>query len=134
MIFVDSSVWIDFYRGADSLETRRLRHLLAERRPELIVGDLILVEVLQGIANKRAAAQIEFDLRSFRLITVSSIEIAVLAADHYRSLRARGITVRKTIDALIATRCIHEGFALLHNDRDFEPFVDHLGLIDAMTY
>lgn len=130
MFLVDSSVWIDYFRGVVTAQT----DFLAPRIPEgrFVVGDLILAEVLQGTDSQQ-----EFD-RILRLllvagqITLSDTETAVLAARHYRELRALGITVRKTIDTLIATRCIADGIPLLFSDMDFAPFVKHLGLIDAM--
>lgn len=131
MIIVDSGVWIDFFRGAASIYTARLDELLTERRA--VVGDLILTEVLQGFSDD---AQFRFALRRFDYlptVAISDPVIAVAAAQNYRTLRARGVTVRKTIDTLIATRCIALDLPLLYSDRDFDAFVTHLGLKSALT-
>ena len=131
MIFVDSSVWIDFFAGRTTDAVTMLAKALD--RDEVVIGDLVLIEVLQGIANEREFQQTLALLNFAPIISVSSREVPVAAARNYRHLRTLGITIRKTIDSLIATRCILDGHALLHSDRDFQPFVDHLGLIDAMT-
>ena len=130
MILVDSSVWIDFFRGVASPQTDRLDSLLGKR--VLAIGDLILVEILQGLQSEREAGRILQMMLAFEPIDIAGAAIAVEAARNYRTLRGRGITVRKTIDVLIATRCIVDGLPLLHSDRDFEPFVTHLGLRSAM--
>ena len=130
MIFVDSSVWIDYFRGVPTPETARLDELLGEQ--ELIVGDVVLAEVLQGFdADKdfRTALAL-FD--TLTLVKVGGRDMAVEASRNFRRLRSKGVTVRKTIDTLIATCCIESGFSLLFSDRDFEPFVEHLGLRSAM--
>ena len=131
MILVDSSVWIDYFRGAATPQTDRLDALLGAE--PLATGDVVLAEVLQGFAADR-----DFDeaLRLRTALTVIDIGgrvVAVQAARNFRTLRARGVTVRKTIDTLIATRCIQGGYALLYSDRDFDPFVEHLGLRSAMA-
>jgi len=129
MILVDSSVWIDFLRAIQTPATDRLSVLLDQQR--IATGDLILIEVLQGAGSER---DFNFILRLFATLPAVDIggsEIAVAAARNYRALRARGITVRKTIDSLIATRCIIDGYSLLYSDRDFDPFVAHLGLRSA---
>ena len=110
MILVDSSVWIDFFRM------------------RLVTADLVLTEVLQGARSEQAASRIEDLLLSLDVVTVSDRGVAVEAARHYRWLRAKGITIRSTIDVLIATRCIVDDRQLLHSDRDFDPFVEHCGL------
>lgn len=126
MILVDSSVWIDFFRGTPSRETDLLDELLGQE--PLLIGDLVLAEVLQGFSADRDFKHAYRLLGSLELIEIGGREIALQAARNFRSLRARGITVRKTIDTLIATRCIEAGINLLHNDRDFDPFIEHLGL------
>ena len=126
MIVVDSSVWIAHLRNTDSLPVRKLRHLDATQ--EVLVGDLILLEVLQGARNDRQAQLIEQSLRQFPIAPMLDAATAVEAARNYRLLRQRGITVRKTIDMIIGTFCIRGGHTLLHDDRDFEPMVQHLGL------
>ncbi|MEC3948915.1 type II toxin-antitoxin system VapC family toxin [Sphingobium sp. HWE2-09] len=126
MILVDSSVWIDYFRGKETPQTDRLDALL-ESEP-LAIGDLILAEILQGFSSERDAERALALLGALEPVNIGGQAIAVLAARHYRILRGRGITVRKTIDTLIATRCIHDGMALLYSDRDFDPFVEWLGL------
>ena len=126
MILVDSSVWIDFFRGVDTSGALALREIL--RQDEVLVGDLILVEVLQGFREEREAAVAADLLDRFDQVAIVDNRIAMQAAAHYRQLRRLGITVRKTIDLLIATRCIDKGWWLLHNDRDYEPLREHLAL------
>lgn len=130
MILVDSSVWIDYFGGARSLQVERLDDFLG--RKSVAVGDLSLTEILQGIRGERQFEQVRAYLTAFPQIAISTPRSAVAAAQNYRTLRARGITVRKTINTLIATRCILDDLPLLFSDRDFEPYVEHLGLIDAM--
>mgnify|MGYP003587949111 CR=1 FL=1 len=126
MILVDSSVWIDYFRGVATPQTDRLDALLGQE--PVAIGDLMLAEVLQGFTNDRDFEQALAMLGALDLIEIGGREVAVQAARHDRALRARGIIVRKTIDTLIATRCIMDGVPLLFSDRDFDPFVDHLGL------
>lgn len=126
MILVDSSVWIDYFRGTSTRQTDRLDELL-DREP-IVVGDLILVEVLQGFVAERDYRQAKSLFAPLTLVELGGAEIAYRAAANHRTLRKAGVTVRKTIDTVIATRCIQDRYTLLHDDRDFEPFVDHLGL------
>lgn len=126
MILVDSSVWIDFFRGVDNRGALLLREFMG--RYDVLVGDLMLAEVLQGFASERQAAMAADMLQRFDQVAIVDARIAKLAAEHYRHLRRQGITIRKTIDLLIATRCIDKDWWLLHNDRDFEPMREHLGL------
>ncbi|MEA3043204.1 MAG: hypothetical protein QOJ53_2480 [Sphingomonadales bacterium] len=130
MILVDSSVWIDYLNDADSPETVRLEQLFWS--DQLAVGDLILAEVLQGCRSERHFDTTRVLLSHLHLVTICDGDIAIEAARNFRRLRARGITIRKTIDTLIATRCIADGLPLLYSDRDFDPFVEHLGLRSAM--
>ena len=130
MILVDSSVWIDFFRGTVTPETERLDALLGSEL--LVVGDLILAEVLQGFSSERDFNQARKLLTALDVVMLGGPEIAIQAARNFRTLRARGVTIRKTIDTLIATRCIESDYALLFSDRDFEPFVEHLGLRSAI--
>jgi len=129
LIVVDSSVWIDFLNG------RRASHVAALQanlgKEGIIVGDLMLCEVLQGLDSDRTAQQVEALLRRFEIVPMAGDAIAVLAARNFRSLRRRGITVRKTIDLLIGTWCIENRRPLLHNDGDFRPMAQHLGLIEV---
>lgn len=130
MILVDSSVWIDFFRGVESPEADRLHALLGS--DELLVADLVIVEVLQGY-GRDSEFDTALDLMSrMEAIVIGGADVAVAAARNYRYLRSRGITIRKTIDTLIATRCIQDELTLLYSDRDFDPFVAHLGLV-ALT-
>ena len=126
MILVDSSVWIDYFRGAITAQTERLDALLGQE--PLAIGDLILMEVLQGFTNESDFNEARKLLSSFTLIELGGKEIAIQAARNFRALRTRGVTVRKSIDTVIATRCIESGYSLLHSDRDFEPFAKYLGL------
>jgi len=128
VIVVDSSVWIDFLNGRNAPHVRRLRAALGT--DEIIVGDLMLCEVLQGLDGERAAREVEALLRRFEIVAMAGEAIAVAAARNFRSLRRRGITVRKTIDLLIGTWCIANRAPLLHNDGDFRPMARHLGLIE----
>lgn len=126
MIVVDSSVWIGHLRNQDRPAIRALRSV--SDPGEILVGDLILLEVLRGARDERQAAYIEHELRHFRIERMLNRDIAVLAARHYRSLRRSGITMSKLPDLVIATYCIVHGYRLLHDDRDFDPLVERLGL------
>ena len=126
MILVDSSVWIDYFNGVPTPESDRLDGLLGVE--PVMAGDLILTEVLQGFGSERAFNQARRLFETLTVIDIAGADIAVQAARNFRTLRRHGVTVRKTIDCLIATRCIESGYALLFSDRDFRPFVDHLGL------
>lgn len=126
MILVDSSVWIDYFRSADTPQVALLDSLLG--RTPLAIGDLIAAEVLQGVRDDREFKLVKQTLEAFDHIDLVGYDVAVKAALNYRTLRAMGITIRKTMDALIATRCIEDRLTLLHADRDFEPFTQYLGL------
>ncbi|MFZ1923839.1 MAG: PIN domain nuclease [Xanthobacteraceae bacterium] len=129
MIVVDSSVWIDFLSGRNLPHVRRLRAMLGAE--EIVVGDLMLCEVLQGVADETRAREVESILRRFAIVTMAGDPIAVTAARNFRRLRSAGITVRKTIDLLIGTWCIENRMALLHNDGDFRSMARHLGLVEV---
>jgi predicted nucleic acid-binding protein len=129
VIVVDSSVWIDFLNGRHVPHVRRLRALLGAE--EIIIGDLMLCEVLQGLTSERMARDVEALLRRFEIVSMAGDALAVTAARNFRSLRRRGITIRKTIDLFIGTWCIENRKPLLHNDSDFHPMVRHLGLIEV---
>jgi predicted nucleic acid-binding protein len=126
LILVDSSVWIDYFSGTPTAQTGKLDTLLG--RELLAVGDLILTEVLQGFKNEQDFDLARKMLTSLDVIELGGVEIAIQAAKNFRVLRSLGVTVRKTIDTVIATRCIESSYSLLHSDRDFDPFVRHLGL------
>jgi predicted nucleic acid-binding protein len=127
MIVVDSSVWIDFLNGNATPEVGRLSSLLGIE--PLLVGDVILLEVLQGVRSQADAQRVEVALHRFDIIPMLDPELAVIAAANYRRLRGVGITVRKTIDLIIGTFCIARGHALLTADGDFAPMARHLGLM-----
>ena len=131
MILVDSSVWIDYFRGIESSQTDRLHTLLGNE--PIATGDLVLAEVLQGFGSAQDFNQGKKLLTSLPIIELVGGDIAIQAANNFRTLRSLGITVRKTIDTLIATSCIEKGLALLYSDKDFDPFVEHLGLQSAMS-
>ena len=126
MILVDSSVWIDYFKGTITAQTERLDSLLGLE--PLAIGDLILTEVLQGFNKERDFNDARKMLTSLIVVELGGQEIAIPAAKNVRRLRGLGVTVRKTIDTVIATRCIESEYDLLHNDRDFDPFAKHLGL------
>jgi predicted nucleic acid-binding protein len=128
VIVVDSSVWIDFLNGRNAPHVKRLRAIIGTE--EVIVGDLMLCEVLQGLDDERTAREVEGLMRRFEIVHMAGDAIAVEAARNFRSLRRRGITVRKTIDLLIGTWCIENRRSLLHNDSDFHPMARYLGLIE----
>jgi predicted nucleic acid-binding protein len=127
VILVDSSVWIDYFRGESTPKTNRLDSLLATNL--LAIGDLMLAEVLQGFTNESEfnRARIFLSSRLYQ-VQIGGADIAIQAARNFRVLRGLGITVRKTIDTLVATYCIENDITLLHNDRDFDAFSKHLSL------
>lgn len=126
MILVDSSVWIARLRGNRTPAIEKLEIAALEER--LLVGDLILLEVLQGARDEVHAMRIERELRTYPIVSMLDGKLASRAARNYRVLRRRGITIRKTVDIIIGTFCIEHGYALLHEDRDFAPMEAHLGL------
>ena len=133
---MDSSVWIGFLRGEETPQTATLRHLLDEIDPNsgiaepplILVGDLVLFEVLRGVRSQRHHRAVLRMLQSHAQIDIGGAAVALRAAGHYRHLRGLGITIRKTVDCLIAAWCIENAVPLLHSDRDFEPFAEHCGL------
>lgn len=127
MVLVDSSIWIDFFNDKPNPQVDILETLIATRS-DVTLGDLVLVEVLQGTRQDRQFERMLFHLNSFKQIVISDTSVAIQAAINYRHLRKLGVTPRKTIDNLIATRCIMDDIPLLYSDRDFDPFVEHLGL------
>jgi predicted nucleic acid-binding protein len=126
MWIVDSSVWIDFFNGKATLQTDQLHNALGQ--VEIGLGDIILCEVLQGFQTQRAYSYARTALLHFPIFPMGGVDIAIKSAENYRLLRRQGITVRKTIDCLIATFVIEQGFRLLHTDRDFQPFAQYLGM------
>jgi predicted nucleic acid-binding protein len=126
LIFVDSSVWVDYFNGRQSAETDYLDSLLG--REPIAIGDLVLIEVLQDFKNDTDYKTARELLTSLTVFTLGGQKIAIKSADNFRLLRKRGVTVRKTSDVLIATFCIEKNLPLLHSDKDFEPFHSHLKL------
>ena len=129
MIVVDSSVWIDFLRNQPTRQVAVLEQSIDE---DVLMPDLVLCEVLQGVRDTMQFERWRKRLALLEPLAITSHELAIQAARNYRLLRKRGITVRKTIDTLIATRCILDRLPLLYSDRDFDPFVEHLGLRSAL--
>jgi len=129
MIVVDSSVWIDYFSGADTPEAEKLDTVLGIK--PVAIGDLILTEVLQGFRQDKdykAARKVFEDVTIFDML---GRQMAIKSAENFRALRKKGITVRKTADVIIATFCIEQKLPLLFSDKDFIPFVKHLGLVEA---
>jgi predicted nucleic acid-binding protein len=126
VIVVDTSVWIAHLRGVRTSATAKLD--AAVGREPLLVGDLILLEILQGARDEAHAARLERGLRQFQIVSMLDSTLAVRAARNYRRLRDLGFTIRKTADVVIGAFCIEHGHALLHDDRDFAPMQTHLGL------
>jgi predicted nucleic acid-binding protein len=126
MIIVDTTVWIDYLRGTRTGESDWLETNLTRER--LALTDLILCEVLQGTTTARQFQAVQAELLQLEICETGTVRLAIEAALNYRRLRAAGHTVRRTIDSLIATFCLLEGHTLLHNDRDYDPFEDILGL------
>ena len=126
MIVVDSSVWIDYFHGVSTPEVERLDALLGVT--PLAIGDLVLVEVMQGFRTDQDVATARQLFRSLALLPMLGGSNAWKAAENVRQLRRKGITVRKTVEGIIATACIEANLPLLFSDRDFQPYVEHLGL------
>lgn len=130
VIVIDTSVWVDYFNGHVTRATDTLDNILG--RQEILVGDLILMEVLQGFREDLHFQQALRLLQAFPIATMLGPVLAVRSAKNYRVLRRRGVTVRKTIDMMIGTYCIAENHQLLYSDRDFDPMVQHLGLVSAL--
>lgn len=126
MIVVDSSVWISFFAGVETAETKRLSEL-ASRDP-IVVGDIVLLEVLRGTRSDREFRSIEGQLRQFEIRSMMNADLAVVAADYYKRLRSEGVTVRNAADLIIGTYCIMHDYRLLQRDRDYLPMQTYLGL------
>lgn len=129
MIVVDSSVWIDYFAGAINPETERLERLIGTQ--PVAAGDLILTEVLQGFRAERDYQVAKALFEHVTLFEMLGVDMAIQSAGNFRALRKRGITIRKTADVIIATFCIDKRLPLLFRDKDFMPFVEHLGLEQA---
>jgi predicted nucleic acid-binding protein len=128
MVVVDSSVWIDFFSGAQHPGVGVLRQLLGHGEVRIVVPDLVLYEVLRGFRHERDHRQARTLMETLGIEDTGGARLALAAADHYRSLRRAGVTVRSAIDVLIATFCIERGYSLLHNDRDFDAFAELRGM------
>ncbi len=126
MILVDSSVWIDYFNGIPTWQTDLLDTYLS--KVPVVIGDLILTEVLQGFRSNTDYETAKKFLSALPCRQIGGYNVAVQSAQNYRFLRRTGVTVRKTIDIIIATFCIMEGLILLHDDRDFDPMVSHFSL------
>ena len=129
MILVDSSVWIDFFNGTENAETDKLNEVLGLE--EVVIGDLILAEVLQGFRSDKDFKLAKNVLTSLTVHDLIGKELAIKSANNFRKLRKKGITIRKTADVIIATYCIENKIPLLFTDKDFVPFVDNLRLKSA---
>lgn len=129
MVLVDSSVWIDFFNGIVNPESNKLNDVLGVE--EVVIGDLILAEVLQGFRSDRDFEIAKDVLTSLTIHNLIGTEMALSSATNFRKLRKKGITIRKTSDVIIATYCIENKIPLLFTDKDFSPFVKHLGLRSA---
>ncbi len=132
MIIVDSSIWIDYFNNKDTLQTRHLDFLLGQQ--EVGIGDIILTEVLQGFTNDSDYQQAKELMLNFDVFSLVEEKLAILSADNYRFLRKRGLTIRKTTDVIIASFCIANNYLLLFSDKDFNPFVEHLGLRPVLPH
>lgn len=130
MILVDSSVWIDFLRDLPTPQVASLKARIED--DDVLMGDLMLCEILQGARTDRQFERWRQQLELLEQVRIVNDRVAIEAARNYRFFRARGITIRKTIDTLIATHCILDRIPLLYSDRDFDPFVEHLGLRSAL--
>ncbi|MBN9404244.1 MAG: PIN domain nuclease [Burkholderiales bacterium] len=128
MLVVDSSVWIDFFADRPTAACDELDRLLQDGQTRLVVPDLVLYEVLRGFRHERAMRQARLLLLTLSVEPCGGEDIALAAADHYRHLRARGISVRSSIDVMIAAFCIDRDYLLLHGDRDYDAMAAHRGL------
>ena len=128
MLVVDSGVWIDFFAARPSPAREALRGLLDHGEVRIVVPDLVLFEVLRGFRRERDHRQARLLMEGLHVEGTASHALALAAAQHYRSLRSQGLTVRSPIDVLVAAFCIENDYALLHDDRDFSAFERHRGL------
>lgn len=128
MLVVDSSVWIDFFNDAPHSAVELLDHLLDSGEVRIVVPDLVLFEVLRGFRHEHDHRNARRLMESLHVESTGGADLALIAAQHYRSLRAQGVTVRSGIDVLVAAYCIEHDYALLHRDRDFDAFEERRGL------
>lgn len=127
MILVDTSVWIDYFNGVSAKQTDSLDRILSEQ--SVLIGDIILIEILQGFDSDKEFELAKEALDSLDCVHLGGKKLAINAASNYRFLRSKGITIRKTVDMLIASWCIEHKVVLLHNDKDFEQIATHLPLL-----
>jgi predicted nucleic acid-binding protein len=128
VLVVDSSVWIDYFRGAVDARTDELNRLLTTSEVRIVVPDLVFYEVLRGFRLDREHRRARGLLEIFGVEPTGGADLALHAAEHYRALRAMGRTIRNSVDVLIASHCIEHDYILLHNDRDYDAFAAHRGL------
>ena len=126
LALVDTTVWVDFIRGRRTDEVAKLDELIGNGL--VLVGDLVLCEFLRGFSSDAEAQRVEQALNKFPIVSLCDARLAVEAAANYRILRARGITLSKTVDLIIGSYCIHHSLPLLHNDHDFDAMEKYLGL------
>jgi predicted nucleic acid-binding protein len=126
MVLADTSVWVDYFKGVVNWQTDRLDWLLSAQ--PVALGDLILTEILQGFDREADFQRARSFLLALPFYELGGYQLCLQAANNYRTLRRRGISIRKTIDVIIATGCIAWSLELLHNDRDFAPMEEILGL------
>ncbi len=127
MILVDTSVWIDFLKGAESRERHAL-HRLIEEEEEISITEIVLTEILQGIKEDEDFKRVKDYLLEFSVHGPKGIETYLKAAEIYRECRKKGKTVRKTVDCIIAAMCIENSLTLLHKDNDFDIIEECAGL------
>lgn len=130
MILADTSIWIDFFNGKITPETNFLDNALADSN--VIIGDLIVLEILQGIRNDKDYIKTQKALETLEQFELFGTSMVTECANNFRLLRKKGLTIRKTTDLIIASFCIKNKTPLLYTDRDFVPFSEHLGLISAL--
>jgi predicted nucleic acid-binding protein len=128
VLVVDSSVWIDYFNGAPNPARNTLRKLLDAGELRIVVPDLVMFEVLRGFRHERDFRQARLLFAALDVEEAGGEDLALAAAQHFRSLRAHGVTVRSAVDVLVATFCIERDYALLHRDRDFDAFENYRGL------
>lgn len=130
-MLVDTSVWIDYLRGNEARHVAILDNAIQSKL--VLIPDVALAEILLGLQSDTIAKQVEMDLRRFEVVDIGGRELAIKAAQNYRALRAKGNTIRSTIDLMIGTWCIEHDVPLLHNDRDYGFMETHLGLKNAIS-
>lgn len=128
MILVDSSVWIDFFRGTGNPQTERLSAWLDAAQTDIVAADLVAFEVLRGFSRPQEQARARQLMLALDVVEIGGLDNALLAAEHYSVLRALGHTIRSPIDVLLASYCITHGHLLLHRDGDFDVLETLRGL------